>query len=138
MVIIHLGGKNSTNFRESTVMKKLLVVLIALSFFLVPLTAIAGEGPMKLPAGANAEADRHNEEGIMHWGEGHYDVALKHFQAASKIDSSLGEVHFNEAICLDKLGDHKKATKHFKAAKKNAKGNAAILNSAILNGHIGH
>jgi Flp pilus assembly protein TadD len=119
-------------------MKKLLVVLLALTFFLVPLTAIAGEGPMKLPAGANADANKHNEEGIMHWGEGHYDVALKHFQAASKIDHSLGEIHFNEAICLDKLGDHKAATMHFKAAKKNAHGNASILNSGILNGHIGH
>lgn len=119
-------------------MKKLLVVLIALSFFLVPLTAIASEGPMKLPAGANAEANKHNEEGIMHWNQGHYDVALKHFQAASKADSSHGETHFNEAISLDKLGKHGDATMHFKAAKKNAHGNASILNSAILNGHIGH
>jgi len=120
------------------VMKKLLIVIIALAFFLAPLTAIADEGPMKLPAGANADANKHNEEGIMHWGEGHYDVALKHFQAASKADSSLGEIHFNEAVCLDKIGDHKAATMHFKAAKKNAKGNESILNSAILNGHIGH
>lgn len=118
-------------------MKKALIVIFALAFFLVPLTAIAGEGPMKLPAGANAEANRHNEEGIDHWGQGHYDVALKHFQAASKIDHGIGETHFNEAICLDKLGKHGDATKHFKAAKKNAKGNAAILNSPILNGHIG-
>ena len=118
-------------------MKKLLVVLVALSFFLVPLTASAGEGPMKLPAGANADANKHNEEGIMHWGEGHYDVALKHFQAASKAGGT-GETHFNEAICLDKLGKHGDATMHFKAAKKNANGNATILNSGILNGHIGH
>lgn len=118
-------------------MKKVLMVLVALTFFLVPLTAIAGEGPMKMPAGANAEANKHNEEGIMHWGEGHYDVALKHFQAASKAGGT-GETHFNEAICLDKLGKHGDATMHFKAAKKNANGNAAILNSGILNGHIGH
>ena len=119
-------------------MKKVLMVFVALTFFLVPLTAIAGEGPMKLSAGANAEANKHNDEGIMHWGEGHYDVALKHFQAASKIDHGIGETHFNEAICLDKLGKHGDATMHFKAAKKNAHGNEAILNSAILNGHIGH
>ena len=118
-------------------MKKVLMVFIALTFFLVPLTAIAGEGPMKLPAGANADANMHNDEGIMHWGKGHYDVALTHFQAASKIDGSIAETHFNEAICLDKLGKHGDATMHFKAAKKNAKGNAAILNSPILNGHIG-
>ena len=92
---------------------------------------------MKLQAGANAEANKHNEEGIDHWNQGHYDVALKHFQAASKIDSGIAETHFNEAICLDKLGKHGDATMHFKAAKKNAKGNEKILNSPILNGHIG-
>lgn len=118
-------------------MRKLLAVSIALSFFLVSFNAIAGEGPMKLPAGANADANKHNEEGIMHWGEGHYDVALKHFQAASKVDHSIGETHFNEAICLDKLGKHGDATMHFNAAKKNANGNVSILNSPILNGHIG-
>ncbi len=119
-------------------MKKLLVLMLGLSLMILPFTAFAGEGPMKLPAGANADANMHNEEGIEHWNQGHFDVALKHFQAASKIDSSLGEVHFNEAICLDKLGRHGEATMHFKAAKKHAGGNDAIVNSPILNGHIGH
>ena len=118
-------------------MKKALMVFIALIFFLVPLTAIAGEGPMKLPAGANADANKHNDEGIAEWNKGDHAAALMHFSAASKIDHGIGETHFNEAICLDKLGKHGDATMHFKAAKKNAKGNAAILNSPILNGHIG-
>jgi len=113
------------------------MLFVALTFFLVPVTAMAAEGPMKLPAGANADANMHNDEGIMHWGKGHYDVALEHFQAASKIDHGIGEIHFNEAICLDKLGKHGDATMHFKAAKKNAHGNEAILNSPILNSHIG-
>ena len=118
-------------------MKKVLMVFIALTFFLVPLTAIAGEGPMKLSAGANAEVNKHNEEGIVEWNKGDFAAALMHFSAASKIDHGIAETHFNEAICLDKLGKHGDATMHFKAAKKNAKGNASILNSPILNGHIG-
>ena len=118
-------------------MKRILIVFIALAFFLVPLTAVAGEGPMKLPAGANADANMHNEEGIAEWNKGDHAAALMHFSAASKIDHGIGETHFNEAISLDKLGQHGKATMHFKAAKKNANGNAAILNSPILNGHIG-
>lgn len=118
-------------------MRKFLVVLIALSFSLLPLTAIAGEGPMKLPAGVNADSNKHNEEGIAEWNKGNYEGALKHFQMASKLDSSIGETHFNEAVCLDKLGRHGEATMHFKAAKKNAKGNASILNSKILNSHLG-
>ncbi len=93
---------------------------------------------MSLPAGSNADAVKHNKEGIDHWGQGHTDVALKHFQAASKADSSIGEIHFNEAICLDKLGRHGEATMHFKAAKKNSHGSKAILESNILNAHLKH
>jgi hypothetical protein len=85
-------------------MKKVMLVLAALCFLSLPLTSFAGEGPMSLPAGSNAGAVKHNMEGIDHWGQGHYDVALKHFQAASKADSSIAQTHFNEAICLDKLG----------------------------------
>jgi len=119
-------------------MKKVMLVLAALCFLGLPLTSFAGEGPMSLPDGSNADAVKHNKEGIDHWGQGHYDVALKHFQAASKADSSIAEIHFNEAISLDKLGRHGEATMHFKAAKKHAKGSKAILSSPILNGHLGH
>ena len=70
-------------------MKKLLIMISLLVFVLLPFTALAGEGPMKLPAGANADSNSHNEEGIDHWNQGHFDVALKHFAMASKIDSGI-------------------------------------------------
>ncbi len=54
---------------------------------------------------------------------------------ASKVDSSLGESHYNEALCLDKLGKHGEATNHFYKARKYAKENPAILGSKILNAH---
>ena len=97
---------------------------------------IIAEGPLTLPEGANTEASGHNKEGILHYKEGHYDVALKHFQEASAVDSALGEVHFNEAISLDKLGKHGEATKHFKIAQEKANGNKAILESKILLSHV--
>ncbi len=118
-------------------MKNILAILMMLALFLVSTTAFAGEGPMKLPKGANPEAVSHNKEGIDHWNQGHYDVALKHFSVASKIDGSSGEVHFNEAICYDKLGKHGVATKHFGVAHKRAGGNKKLLNSPILKGHLG-
>ena len=117
-------------------MKKVLVVLTVLALTILPLKALAAEGPMKWPAGSNKSADMHNNAGISNWKEGNFEGALKHFQEASAADSSLAETHFNEAISLDKLGRHGEATMHFKAAKKHAKGNAKILNSPILNGHI--
>lgn len=119
-------------------MKRLTILFLALSLMLIPATVLASEGPMKLPSGSNADANMHNEEGIKHFGMGHFDVALKHFEEAAAADKSIGEVHFNEAVALDKMGRHAEATMHFKAAKKNANGNEKIINSPILNAHIGH
>ena len=46
---------------------------------------IIAEGPLKLPEDSNTEASGHNKEGISHYNQGHYDVALKHFKMASSI-----------------------------------------------------
>ena len=118
-------------------MKRILTVFVTLMFIALPFTAMAGEGPMKLPAGTDANAVMHNKAGINDWGQGNFEGALGHFQESSAIDASNAEVHFNEAVCLDKLGRHGEATMHFKAAKKRANGNEKILTSPILNGHIG-
>ena len=118
-------------------MRNIFFSLVVLSLLIAPMNVFAGEGPMKLPAGAKAEAKKHNVEGIDHWKQGHYDVALKHFNMASKIDGSSGEVHFNEAISYDKVGQHGVATKHFGVALKKAGGNPQILNSPILKAHLG-
>lgn len=119
-------------------MRKILALFTLVALCLLPMTALADEGPFSLPESANAEAKKHNDEGIQHWGEGHYDVALKHFMAASKIDASSGEIHFNEAIALDKLGKHGDAVTHFQAAKDHAGGNEKITSSPILNKHLSH
>jgi Flp pilus assembly protein TadD len=118
-------------------MKNTISILAALSVFLFSATVFAGEGPLALPSGTNPEAKKHNVEGIDHWQQGHYDVALKHFSAASKADGSSGEIHFNEAISYDKVGKHGVATKHFGVALKKAGGNPQVLNSPILKGHLG-
>ena len=118
-------------------MRTIISFLITVIFLAVPLTAIAGEGPMPLPAGSNPEAVMHNKAGIKHWGMGHAKEALKHFKEAGAADSSIAEIHFNEAVALDAIGDHGAATMHFKKAKELAKGNKKILESPILNGHLG-
>ena len=123
-------------------MKKLSTVLALstasmFSLFFLSATVFAGEAPLALPKGTKAEAKKHNLEGIEHWQQGHYDVALKHFNMASKIDSSSGEVHFNEAISYDKVDQHGVATKHFGVALKKAGGNPQVSNSPILKGHLG-
>jgi Flp pilus assembly protein TadD len=93
------------------------------------------EGPLTLPKDSNTEASGHNNKGISQYNQGRYDVALKHFKMVSSITSGVGEAHYNEALCLDKLGRHGDATNHFYAARKKAHGNEAILKSGILNAH---
>ena len=105
--------------------------------FIISLSSgvFAADPALKFPSGASADANKHNEEGISHYNQGHFDVALKHFQMASKIDPRVGEAHYNEALSLDALDRHGDATNHFYAARKHANGNAAILKSGILNAH---
>ena len=116
-------------------MKSLNFILALLFFLSIASCAITPDSALKLPDGANAEANKHNKEGISHYNQGHYDVALKHFHMASEIDPRIGESHYNEAISLDALGRHGEATNHFYVARKYAKGNSKILGSRILNDH---
>ena len=116
-------------------MRNLSLILFILIFTFLSVPAFAGKGALKLPEGSNASAIKHNKEGIFNYKQGYYEDALKHFRLASKVDSSVGESHYNEALCLDKLGKHGEATNHFYAARKYAKGNSAILKSRILNDH---
>ena len=119
-------------------MKKFLSILVVSLILGFPMYAFANEGPLPLNSNAPADAQMHNQEGMKHYGAGHFDIALGHFQSAAKTSREFGEVHFNEAICLDKLGKHGEATMHFKAAKETAHGNTKILDSNILNAHLGH
>ena len=105
---------------------------------LKPKIVKTAEVPLVSPKrkGLKATANMENNIGIANYNIGRLEEALKHFQAASKEDSNVGEYHFNEAMTLDKLGKHKLAAKHFKVAKKNANGNIKILNSKILKAHV--
>ena len=114
-------------------MRKILSVLLALISMFLSVPVFADNGALQFPMreGSSASAHKHNEEGITHFNLGHYDVALTHFQMASKIDPAVGESHYNEAL----LGKHGDETNHFYAARKYAHGNSAILKSGILNDH---
>ena len=116
-------------------MKKLSFIFALLFTVSMYSVSFAADPALKFPSDASADANKHNEEGISHYNQGHFDVALKHFQMASKIDPSVGESHYNEALSLDALDRHGDATNHFYAARKHANGNAAILKSGILNAH---
>jgi Flp pilus assembly protein TadD len=116
-------------------MKKLSFIFALLFIISLYSGVFAADPTLNLPSGANAEANKHNEEGISHYNQGHFEVALKHFQMASKLAPSIGESYYNEALSLDAIDRHGEATNHFYAARKYANGNPAILKSGILNAH---
>ena len=95
-----------------------------------------GSAAPALKTKAGSPAESHNMEGIEHYGKGHWDVAKEHFVAAAKADPQSAEAHYNVALALDKLGDHKGATEHFRMAKDLGKGNADIENSQVLKAHL--
>ena len=49
---------------------------------------------------------------------------------------SKAEAHYDVALALDKTGDHKAATEHFKTAYDLGKNNPDIQNSGILKAHL--
>jgi Flp pilus assembly protein TadD len=95
-----------------------------------------GKTAPALKAASGSKAEAQIKEGIDHYDQGHFDVALKHFTAAEKADPQSAEAHYNVALALDKTGDHKGATEHFKKAQELGKNNPEIQNSAILKGHL--
>lgn len=95
-----------------------------------------GQGVMPLKAMAGSKAEQHINEGIEHFNQGHLDVAQKHFTAAAKDDPQSAEAHYNVALVLDKMGDHKGASEHFKTAYELGKNNPSIQSSDILKKHL--
>lgn len=78
-----------------------------------------------------------NDEGLGHYQQGHWDVAMEHFQKGVKADPNSAVVHYNIALTLDKMGKHDDATASFKKALELAPNDPAIRDSEILKKHVG-
>jgi Tfp pilus assembly protein PilF len=94
----------------------------------------AADAPLYAPASTAARAD--NDEGVGHYQQGHWDVAMGHFQKAVKADAQSPVVHYNMALTLDKMGKHDQATESFKKALALAPTDPAIKDSEILKKHL--
>ena len=101
-------------------------------------TKKAGTAPdAALSAPASSPARMANDEGVGHYQQGHWDVAMEHFQKAVKADPNSAVVHYNVALTLDKMGKHQEATASFKKALELAPTDPAIKDSEILKKHVG-
>lgn len=95
----------------------------------------APDAPLYSPAGSAARME--NDEGVGHYQQGHWDVAMEHFQKAVKADPNAAVVHYNIALTLDKMGKHEDATASFKKALELASNDPVIKDSEILKKHVG-
>ncbi|MCY4613662.1 MAG: tetratricopeptide repeat protein [Nitrospira sp.] len=123
-------------------MKRFLRLILCASFiaFVTMLgfgigTAVAA-GPPALMTAADSKAHPANSEGIEHYNQEHWDVALGHFIKAVEADPGSAEAHYNLALALDKTDKHKEAANEFKMAQDIGKDNPDIQNSKILLGHV--
>jgi len=94
----------------------------------------APDAPLSAPAKSAARME--NDEGVGHYQQGHWDVAMEHFQKAVKADPNSAVVHYNVALTLDKMGKHEDATKSFKKALELAPTDPVIKDSEILKKHV--
>ena len=92
-----------------------------------------GEDPLVLRVGAEPSAKMRNDNGIKNYKAGRNFDALLQFNQANMADPTSGEIHFNLGLALWKENKKEKAAKHFKQARKLAKGNQSILKSPFIN-----
>ena len=92
-----------------------------------------GEDPLVLRIGAEPSAKMRNDNGIKNYKAGRNFDALLQFNQANMADPTSGEIHFNLGLALWKENKKEKAVKHFKQARKLAKGNQSILKSPFIN-----
>src|SRR2546429_9910544 len=72
-----------------------------------------GKTAPALKAAPGSKAEAHLKEGIEHYDQGHFDVALKHFMAgAQKKNPSAGD-HYDPPLGRGKNRGKKKATQQF-------------------------
>lgn len=90
--------------------------------------------PLSAPVSSSGEAA--NTEGVIHAGQGHWNVAEGHFRKAVEVDPKLAEAHFNLGLALDKLDRHDEAKTAFEKAVELAPNNPMITESPVLKKHV--
>lgn len=113
-------------------------MVVGMGFLVVLATPALADDALMSPDNAKPGAASHNDEGVSHYSQGHWKVALEHFEGAAKADPKFAEAHFNLGLTFDKMGKHKEATEHFKKAAELGKNNKKIQESETLKDHVGN
>ncbi len=122
--------------QKSFVSKRLLAVVLMVGMGALGQTGADPGGDAALLTQTSSPARQDNDEGVGYHQQEQWDMAKEYFQIAVMVDPTLAEAHYNLALALDKLGQHKDATAHFQKALELAPENPAIRDSAILKAHL--
>ncbi len=122
--------KISNHFNNLGTFNSLLMLVIAV---LATSCTNIDEHPLTLRVGAEPSAKMRNDIGIKHFEAGRNMDALLQFNQANYADPTSGEIHFNLGLALWNENKKERAIKHFKQARKLAKGNLKILESSVVN-----
>ena len=94
-------------------------------------------GPLAVLPMTSPAAAQQNLEGIQQYNSGNWQEAKSLFESAIRVDPKLAEAHFNLALTLHELGNHREATVHFKRASELAPTNKEIVGSSAYRNHLG-
>ena len=86
------------------------------------------------PAGTNAAAARHNDEGLQDYQQQQWESAKQHFKAAIAASPELAEAHYNLGMTLYRLKAMQEGDAHFIQAANLAPGNKVIWDAPPLKG----
>jgi tetratricopeptide (TPR) repeat protein len=86
------------------------------------------------PAGTNASASRHNDEGIRAYQQQQWESAKQHFDAAIAASPEFPEAHYNLGMTLYRLKAMQEGDAHFIQAANLAPGNKVIWDAPPLRG----
>jgi Flp pilus assembly protein TadD len=84
------------------------------------------------PAGTNAAAARHHDEGIQAYQQQQWERAKQHFDAAIAASPEFAESHYNLGMVLYRLNAMQEGDAHFIKAANLAPGNKVIWDSPPL------
>lgn len=110
---------------------------VVLGYLMMVTGCATPSGPLAVLPMTSPSAARHNLEGIQEYDAGKWQEAKSRFESAIQADPDLPEAHFNLALTLHKLGDHREATIHFKRASELAPANKEIVKSSVYRNHLG-
>lgn len=113
--------------------REMLVIALFVGAFVVSGCQSAPKRPvLPVPAGTNAVATRHHDEGIRAYQQQQWDSAKQHFEAAIAADTELAEAHYNLGLVLYRVGALRDGNAHFIKAANLAPGNKTIWDSPPL------